>query len=356
MKRTIIFITIILIIAVGILYFTYGKEFLSILDEKKVYSMKNAEETRIDTLEEFKFFNSGIITYNNQKIKFIDYNNNNIWENENTVFSKQVFVTDNYIYNHMENSTEILDKNNQRFVIAEIPGDIINVSRENGETYMIVKNSAGQNSLYIMDDSNEIVVDNKVFEDIIIGVSISDKSEGYALITLNFENGEPKNSLYFNLLDDVELWSTVLENEILLKTQIVNNNVIAIGTENIYFYNTNGKLMWKNSIYNKILDYKIDKDNQRIYMLFEQDNNTELISYNFEGKVMEIQNAPSNINSLKIYNNKVFVYNENNIFLIHGSKIDKIYEDTESSIADFVLDGNFMRILSKDKLVQGQIK
>jgi len=356
MRKTTIFILLILIIVIGILYLTYGKEFFSILDEKKMYSVKNSETTKIDTLEEFVFYNGGIITYNNQKIEFLDYNNNKIWENENTGFSKQIFITDNYIFRRMENSIEVLDKNNQRFVIPEIPGDIVNVSRENGETYMIIKTSTGQNSLYVMDDNNKIVVDNKIFNNIITGVSISDKSEGYSIITLNFENGVPKNTLYFNLLDDVELWNTVIESEILIKTQIVNNNVIAIGAENIYYYNTNGKLMWKNSIYKKILDYEINKDNQRIYMLYEQDNNTELISYNFEGKVMEIQSLPVGVKSIKLCDDKTFVYNDNIIYLLHSGKADKIYENTESTISDFTVEKNYIRILSGDKLFRGQIK
>ena len=356
MKKTIIFIIMILIIVAGILYITYGKEFFSIIDEKKVYSIDNVKTTKIDTLEEFEFYNDGIITYNNQKIKFMDYNNNSIWENENTGFSKQVFVTDKYIFNNMENSTEVLDKNNQRFVIAEISGDIINVSRENEETYIIIKKSTGQNSLYIMDDNNNIVVDNKEFKNNITGVSISDKSEGYSLITLNLENGFPQNTLYFNLLDDVELWSTIIENEILIKTQIVNNNVIAIGAENIYYYNTNGKLMWKNGIYNKILDYEIDKSNQRIYMLYEKDNNTELIYYNFEGKVIGIQKLPPNAGGLKIYDNKVYIYNDSTIYMLHSNKTDKIYEDLEGTLSDFIIEGNTINILFKDKLIKGQIR
>ncbi|MDW5300439.1 MAG: DUF5711 family protein [Sedimentibacter sp.] len=356
MKKTIIFILIILLILTGMLYLTYGREILSFLDEKKVYTMENVEITKIDTLEDFQFYNGGIVTYNNQKIEFFDYNNNKTWENENTVFSKQVFITDNYIFRCMENSIEVYDKNNQRFVISEITGDIVNVSRENGESYIIARNSTGQSLLYVMDDNNEIVVDNKIFKDIITGVSISDKSEGYSLITLNFENGIPINSLYFNLLDDVELWNTEIKNEILIKTQIVNNNVIVIGLDNIYYFNTNGRLMWKNNIYNKILDFEIDKDNQRIYMLYEQNNNNELMSYNFEGKVMDVQNSPADVNSLKIYNDKAFVYNDNIIYLLHSSKMDKIYEDTEGIISDFIVDNSSMYILSKDKLVKGQIK
>lgn len=356
MKKLITFIIIFLIIILGIIIFTYGKEFLTLLDEKKVYNVVNIQTTKIDTLDKYKFFNSGLITYNNQKIIFLDYKNSVIWENEDGSFSKKVYVTDSNIFRNMEDTIQVLDKNNQKFVMSEIQGDIVNVSRENEKTYMIIKNSAGQNSLYIMNGNNEIVLDNKVFEDNVTGVSISDKSEGYSLITLRFENDSIINTLYFNLIDDIELWSTEIENEILIKAQIVNNNVVVIGTDNVYYFNINGKLMWKNGIYNKILDYEINKASQQIYILSKQDADTELISYNFEGKVTGVNKAPGNIQKLKVYEDRVFVYNENSIYLIHGLKTDKIYEDTEGNIADFIVEGNDIRILSKDKLVNGQIK
>lgn len=356
MKKLITFIIIFLIIIFGIIYFTYGKEFLTLLDEKKVYNVENIQTAKINALDEYKFFNNGIITYNNQKIVFLDFNNNVKWESEDTEFSKQIYLTDNYIFRIMENTIQVIDKSNQKFVIAEIEENIVNVSRENGKTYIIVKDNAGKNSLYIMNESNEIIVDNKVFEDNITGVSISDKSEGYALMTMKYENGTIINTVYFNLLDDVELWNTVIEGEILIKTKVINNNVVLIGTKNIYYYNTNGKLMWKNGIYNKILNYEISKENQLIYMLYLKDGSTELINYNFEGKVTNVNKLPGNSLKLKVYDDNIFVYNENSIYLIHGIKTDKIYEDSEGTISDFTTIGNDIHILSKDKLVKGQIK
>jgi len=200
------------------------------------------------------------------KIVYTDFNNKILWENQNKEFSNKVFVTDKYIFRQTNNNIMLLDNNNQEFIIAEIEGNIINVSRENGKTAIIVKGN-GQ-SLYILNENNEVVVDKKEFQDIITGISISDKSEAYSLITLTFDNGNPVNTLYYNLIDDVELWNSSISNEILLKIKVVNNNVIAVGTENIYFYNNNGKLMWKNSIYNIILDYEILHD--RINILFEK--------------------------------------------------------------------------------------
>lgn len=353
MKRIILFIVIFLIIIMGILYFTYGKDFLSILDEKKIYKIENMNTTEINTLEEFKFFDKGIISYNNQKIVYMDLNNKILWENENAEFSNQVFVTEDYILRQTNDKITVSDKNNQRFVIAEIAGNIVNVSRENGKTGMIVKGN-GQ-TLYILNENNEVVVENKEFKDVITGLSIGDKSEAYSIITLTFENGSPVNSLYFNLIDNVEVWSTKVNNEILIKTKVVNNNVIAIGTENIYFYNNNGKLMWKNSMYNKILDYEISKENQRINILFEKDNSTELISYNFEGKVMDIQAGPAAVTDLRIFDNKMLVYNNNSIYLIHSNKTDKIFEDVET-FEDILIEGNSINILFKNKIIKGQIK
>ncbi len=356
MKKLTTFIIFFLIIIFGIIYFTYGKDFLELLDEKRVYSVKNAVETAMDNLEECKFFGGGIITYNNQKVIFLDYNNNTKWKNEDAEFSSQIFTAGEYIFRKTGSTIQVTDKNNERYVIAEIDGQIINVSRENNKTYIIIKNSAGKNSLYIINENNEIAVDNKVFSDIITGVSISDKSEGYSIMTLKLESGKTVNSVYFNLMDDVELWKTEISNEILIKIKIVNNNVVVIGTKNIYYYNLNGKLMWKNGIYNEILDYEINKENQKIYVLYKKNDGCELISYNLEGKVKELMETPGGAQKLKVYGNKVFVYNENRIYLIHGTKTDKVYENNENKIVDFIFSGNDIFILFKDKLIKGQIK
>lgn len=350
MKKIILFL-LILIFIITVLYSPYIQEFFDILDEKKIYRIENLKTTEINTLEEFEFFDRGIVTYNNQKIAYMDFNNKILWENLNTDFSNKVFFTESYIFRQTNKNIIVLDNNNQEFVIAEIDGNIINVSRENGKTGMIVKGN-GQ-TLYILNENNKVVVDNKEFNDIITGISINDKSEAYSLITLTFENEIPINTLYYNLIDDVELWSSIISNEILIKTKVVNNNVIAIGTENIYFYNNNGKLMWKNSLYNKILDYEISQN--QINILFEKGESTELISYNFEGKVIEVQTAPAEAERLKIVDNKVLVYNSNSIYLLHGNKADKIFEDFES-IDDILIEGNNIYILFKNKIATGQIK
>lgn len=351
MKKLILLIAIIIIFVVAFLSSPYFKDFLDALDENKVYKIENIKTTDINTLEEFKFFGRGIVSYNNQKIVYTDFNNKILWENQNKEFSNKVFVTDKYIFRQTNNNIMLLDNNNQEFIIAEIEGNIINVSRENGKTAIIVKGN-GQ-SLYILNENNEVVVDKKEFQDIITGISISDKSEAYSLITLTFDNGNPVNTLYYNLIDDVELWNSSISNEILLKIKVVNNNVIAVGTENIYFYNNNGKLMWKNSIYNRILDYEILHD--RINILFEKGESTELISYNFEGKVIEIQAAPFGVHKLKIVDNKILVYNNNSIYLLHSNKSDKIFEEFES-FEHFLIEGNTIYILFKNKIMSGQIK
>ena len=356
MKKLIAFIIFFLIIVLGIVYFTYGKEILTMLDEKKIYNVENVKTTSLDTLEEFVFFHEGILTYNNQKIVYLDNNNKLVWENIDSEFSKQIIVLESYIFRNNGNKIQVIDKNNQEFIIAEIQGEIVNVSRENDKTYIIIRNNSGKNALYILDQNNNLIVENKVFEENIIGVSISDKSEGYSLTTLKFNGKEIINNIYFNLLDDVELWNTEISGEILVKTKILNNNILAIGTRNIYYYNTNGKLMWKNGIYNKILDIEIDKENQIFYILFNKDGSTEIIAYNFEGKVVHINNMPNGAEKLKVYQGRIFVYNENSIYLIHGSKLDKIYEDLENNITDFTVEGNDIRILSKEKLILGQIK
>lgn len=70
---------------------------------------------------------------------------------------------------------------------------------------------------------------------------------------------------------------------------------------------------------------------------------------------MEIQTSPFGAQSLKIVDNKTFVYNDNTIYLLHGNKIDKIFEETEW-FEDFLIEGNNIYILFKNKIMTGQIK
>lgn len=352
-KKLIIFILFLLAAISVIIFLIYGKEFPKLSEEKKIYSLENVQSIKIDTLDEFKLFNDGIITYNNQKIIFLNYSNRVLWENENT--TKQVFLNDKYIFRDTGDKIQAFDKNGRKFILAEIKGNILNVSRENDKVYVVVKSAGEKNSLYIVDENNKII-DNKVFKDNVTSVSISDKSEGYSLTTLRLENQTVVNTVYFNLLDDIELWNIWIENEILIKDQIVNNNVILIGTKNIYYFNTNGKLMWKNGVYNKILDYNINKGKERIYILYDKEKNAELISYDFEGKVKDVVEVPKNVKKIKIYSNKIFAYSEESLYLIHKGKTDKIYEDLEGGISDFIVEDNYIHIISKNKLVSGEIK
>lgn len=354
MRKIIYFLMFFLVIMGIAFYFIYGKEFVLRLDDNKTYEIKNQNVISIKTLNESKFYNKGILTYNNQKFIYFDYDNNIIRENENRIFTYNVYVADDYIYRCLDNSVEVIN-NNQSYVITEISGEVINVSREKNRTCIITKQKNGQNSLYMLNENNEVIVENKQFNGMITGVSISDKSEGYFTTKLNYSNGKFINTLTFNLLDDLELWSNVIENEIIIGTKPINNNVLVIGTSNVYLYNHNGSLMWKNSNYNKIKDFEIDEKGEKIYILFEKNMNLEMLCYNYEGKVKEIYKAPHNVKIIKIYGNKIFTYNENIIYLLHDNNSDILYKSNNEQIIDFHVDNGNVYILLKDKLIKGQI-
>lgn len=355
MKRLILFF-IVIIIVVSIFILTKGGDFIIGLQENKKYKIEDIENVNINSLEDIRFFDKGILTFNNQKIIYYDFNGKVLWENKNNVFTNEVYVTDKYIFRRLDNSIEIINVNNKTLGMIEFTGEIVSVSRENDKTFFVSRIKDGQNSLYVLDENNEVVVKNKHFNNAITGVSLSDKSEGYALTALDFNNTTPTNIILFNLLDDVELWSVEIKNEVILEVSIVNNNVILIGTENIYYYNNNGKLMWKNSVYNKIVSFEIDKIKKRIYILYEQEEKLEMISYNFEGKVMELYSISENIDTIKLIDSKIFGYDNNKVYLFHDSKIDKLYENMDGSIINLKVDNNNIYIMLNDEIIKGKIK
>lgn len=354
MRKTIYFFIFNFVIVSIAAYFLFSKEIISIIDDNKTYEVKKPNIVDIDTLDTVAMYKRGILSYNNQKFIYLDYENNIIWKNENTIFADKVYISEDNIYKCSENKVEIV-QNHQDYVIAEISEQIINVSREKNKTCIITSQVNNNNSLYILNDKNEMIVENKQFSDLITGVSISDKSEGYCVNTINYKSGKINSKLTYNLIDDLELWSQNFENELIIGTEILNNNVIVIGTENVYYFNSNGKLLWKNKNYSRIKYFEFDDMNERLYILFDNNHRTELLSYSFEGKVKELYKVPNNTKKIKVCDNKVFVYNDNSILMLHDSRYDILYELNEGEIIDFNIESNNIYILLKDKLIKGQI-
>lgn len=356
MKKILYFLTAIISIAL-LFYFTAYKYYMLDKNENKVYEIINQETIELDSLSYTNFFNHYIITNNEKKILFINFNGKIIYERNNSVFSDKLYLTDKYLFRSLKDSLEIIDLNNKSFILTEITGDILNVSRENNKTYIITKQKSGQNildALYILDENMELVVNNKHFNNKITSVAMSDKSEAYCLSTLNAGDGNINNTIYFNLLDDIELWNVVIENEVIVGTEIINNNILAIGTGNIYYYNLNGKLVWKIKNYNKINDYKVNKELKKIYIL--QNDGTELISYDLDGKVNEIYKTSVNLKNLKILDKNIFLYDDNSIYMLKENSIHELFDNDSLKIEDFYVENQNIYIVSNNKFIKGKIK
>nr|WP_312576681.1 DUF5711 family protein [Sedimentibacter sp.] len=356
MKKFLLFLFIMVIIFGLSFWFAGGKKIISSFDNNKTYKFTEQKINDINTLDDCRLFSNGILTYNNKKITYMDYENNPIWMNENRVFMENVFVSGDYIYKCLENGIEILDKDNHNYVIAEIQGEVLNVSRENNSAFIITKQNSGKNSLYILNENNEVVLENKQYNDSITGVALNDKSDSYCISTIKYIDGEIKNTLSYNLIDDMELWNKTIDGEVIIKIKIVDNSILVLGTGNIYCFNLNGSLMWKNSNYNRIKDFQISNKGKKIYILYEQDEKIELLGYNFEGKVKEIYKLPKNIEKFKIFDDKIYVYDEHSVNLLHDNIVDKLFEKLDSQIIDFDVINNNLHILLKDELVSGKIK
>lgn len=244
MKKKIFITVLFLFILFIAFYFTNNEKFVFRFDDNKSYVIKNQLIEDITTLDRSKFFNDGILTYNNQKILYLDFNNNVIWENQNRNFTDKIFIDKDYIYRGINKGIESINRNNQTHMSAELSGEVVFVSRETNKKYIITDQKNGQNSLYIIDDNNEFFVDNKVFSGIITNVTIDDRIDKYCVTILNITKGSFTNSLSYNhLIVDTEFWNIEIKDEIILETEIINKQILVIGTKNIYLYDEHGKLL-----------------------------------------------------------------------------------------------------------------
>lgn len=355
MKKILFFLTAVL--SILLLFYLIGfKNVLNNIKSDKQYVIKNRETINITGLNNIKYFNKYIITYNEKKIYFLDYNGNIVYERENLVFSDKLFVLDEFILRSIKDSVEIIDLQNKSFIITEIYGEVIDVSRENDKIYIVTKQKNGQSIrdiLYIIDENMDVAVKDKHFNNRITSVSMSDKSEAYCITTLNTGNNNLSNTIYLNLLDDIELWSVEINDEIIIDTKIINNNIIAIGTKNLYYYNLNGKLIWKIKNYNKITYYETSKELKKIIIL--QNDGKELISYDFESKINELNKTPIYFKGFKVIDNRIYLYDDNIIYLLEDNNFHELFEIRSEKIIDFQVKNNNIYILFANKLIKGII-
>jgi hypothetical protein len=151
MKKIIFFVIPIMIAVTLIFYFYASDDFSFGVFGEKTYKFKSGENLDLNLLEKTEFYCDGIITYNNQKIVYSNYDGSIVWENKNGSFSKRVFISGDYVYRCLESGIEMIDKNSRSYIFAEISGEILNVSRENNRTYIISRQNSGKNTIYILD-------------------------------------------------------------------------------------------------------------------------------------------------------------------------------------------------------------
>lgn len=350
MKKKFIYMLIIFIIALILLFSFYKYKGSTSLFSKNLYTFIQKDNININTLKNSIFFKDNILSYNNQKLIYYNLNGEILWENEKNEFSESVYISNN-VYRVSGNNVEMYDYEGNKQDIIKIDEKVISIQSQNSKT-IIITESNSKNSLYILEYPNELVLHKKDLENKILSVSINNKSESFTLSTFYIENGLLTSKLEFYLINGTAIWEMNLKNEIIIETYFCNNNIFAITDKNIYLINAEGKLMWKNSL-NKLLDYKIDIKNENIYLLVQNDKHTELIQV-YDGKINKRIKIPNELDTFKLVEDKIYVFNNKTITIINNGKVDLLWNSKEE-IKDFNIINHNMYILFSNKLTNGEI-
>lgn len=353
MKKKFPIILLVFFIGTLMLLFYYKSKNGTSLFSSNTFVFNESKERKINLLTNSEFYGNGIITYNNKSILYTDFEGNLIWENGKEAFYDKIYINKDIFCEYSKHLSIINNKGEQTEIFKLNEEEILFIKSEKNKIVLITEESIGNNSLFIFDNLNEVVL-SKTFVDKILSVSINEKADNILISSFHIDNGSITSNMDFYLLDDLLLWNKTLINEIILYTEIVDNKVYVFTDKSIYLINSHGDLLWQNNSFEKILDYGFSSEKDYIYLLVENKNLKELLKLSTDGKVIDKINISENFNYFKIVDNNIFLYDKRTIARANND-VENLLWDSSEELLDFLVIDDKMYILFENKLIEGDI-
>lgn len=337
-----------LIIVYGLYIFKDGTSIFN----NKIYKLSKIREININSLTYNKLLNDGILTYNNEKDIFYNFKGEKVWEKNNNEFPKYIYVN-NFLYKVFENKINVIDYEGKESIITLNNDVVLNIKEDNNFFYIITNNN-NIDSAYIYSNTTELISQINGSQHRIINICYDATSEKLLLNKFYIKDKSIISNLNFYSNNGDKLWDKDINNEIVISSFFINNEIVIITDKSICLFDKNGNLLWQSNCFNKLIDYALDKTNKSMYLLVQNDGNRELLKITIDGKIDDKIVLSEKFDNIRIEEKNIYIYNDNNLTMINNMKLNTLFTSEEKFI-DFKATDNKLYILFYNKFVEGDI-
>lgn len=178
-------------------------------------------------------------------------------------------------------------------------------------------------------------------------------SNGIIITTFNYLGSTVTAHIREVLLEgSYQVWITDLPGELAMFIKLQKDGLYAVTNLNLYKLNSNGKILWQYSGFDKIKDFEIIEN--QIYIL-SGGVETELHIISSEGKLKNKITTTDIYNQILPFEKGIILSGRQDIAYLHRDKIDSILYSPEL-IQHVYVEGDRLRILFQNKLSSYKIK
>ncbi len=304
-------------------------------------NLERLTSIKLDTGDQIGLLDKDIFKWSHDTLSIIDIDENLLLEKQFNFESADIIFGRNLLYIMDKNIGDIYIVDNQGETLERVilDSEISNL-REFGDNILVNTKSEDLESLILVTNEGRILRSHPIVDMNILTYDIKKNGEGYLLTSL--EIGDGLSSQAFSYSIDGELLANILiENEIIVFSSFVNDDIIVLSDSSLY-YIKDDKILWEKDIAN-IKDIEV-KD-EEIYILYG--NNLEIID--LEGETKGNFSLNSDYNSLTYFEEYIILRGRSSILGIQGNKeILNYYHD--KLIDDIIINENYIAIIDDTNL------
>lgn len=284
--------------------------------------------------ESLYYYNGSIAKWNENSISFLDKDGSNIWTKEFNFMFPNVISRDKNIYIMDKYSGDIYSLDNKGNTVSrsQINAPIFNLIEDNNLVLVHIKDEDLE-KLNIVDRDGNIIVEKETKN--ILTYSASENGSKYLISSIHISNGELDSKLDYYTINNDEIYSVIIPNEIILFTQIVGNKIIALTDTSLNMIENN-EITWS-------IDYPLIKDiyiNKDEILLLYGDN---IESINLKGESINKITFGVEYNKIVPMGKYITLYGDKNILILDNEE-ELIKLKTDKDIIDIKGDNNIMAI------------
>ena len=337
----------VLLLLIGIIFFMNKDNQVKFINAYRSLTMRDkilekVQFTELDeNVERVGLLGKNTTIWNNSKLSIMDKDSNLILEKQFNFEMPDIIFGDkhSYIMDKATGDIYIINNNGETIERIVLDNKINNLVKDEDHLIAHTKSEEEEN-IVLLDNEGVLLKVHPIESMSILTYNVDKKGDKYLISNLMIKD-MLKSEIYSYAIDGKLLNTSTIDNEIIIFTKFVKDDVIVL-TDKCLYYIRDEKIYWKKSFTN-IKDVILRDD--YVYILYGE--NLEII--NLEGRTIDKLSFTEQLSKICDYDKLILLWGDYDLLGIEGNKKILKYKHNEV-IKDIIISKNYLGLVDHSGL------